>query len=124
MKPLSQASLLGLTLVVNALAYDYIIGGGIAGLTVANRLSEDRDKQVLVLKAGSNAENLLEVFVPGLSGPVHLNDRILTINAGKVLGGSTVINSMIFPRAEKAQYDAWGTLNNNYSWTWTPLTLY
>ncbi|THU82901.1 FAD/NAD(P)-binding domain-containing protein [Dendrothele bispora CBS 962.96] len=141
MKLLSQASLLGLPLVVNALAYDYIIiGGGTAGLTVANRLSEDRDKQVLVIEAGPNAENLQEVFVPGLIGAgqalttlnwayttvpqTHLNGRVLTINAGKTLGGSTVINSMIFPRAEKAQYDAWGILNNDSSWSWNALLPY
>ncbi|THU81535.1 hypothetical protein K435DRAFT_936206 [Dendrothele bispora CBS 962.96] len=57
----------------------------------------------------------------------NLNNRTLTVNAGKALGGSTIINSMIFltlfsqPRAEKAQYDAWGTLNNDSSWTWDAL---
>ncbi|THU77681.1 hypothetical protein K435DRAFT_558380, partial [Dendrothele bispora CBS 962.96] len=111
-----------------------------SGLTVANRLSEDRDKQVLVIEAGPNAENLQEVFVPGLIGAgqalttlnwayttvpqTHLNGRVLTINAGKTLGGSTVINSMIFPRAEKAQYDAWGILNNDSSWSWNALLPY
>ncbi|THV04246.1 alcohol oxidase [Dendrothele bispora CBS 962.96] len=111
-----------------------------AGLTVANRLSEDGDKQVLVLEAGPNAENLQEVFVLGLIGAgqalttlnwayttvpqTHLNGRVLTINAGKALGGSTVINSMIFPRAEKAQYGAWGILNNDSSWSWNALLPY
>ncbi|THU87389.1 alcohol oxidase [Dendrothele bispora CBS 962.96] len=143
MKLLPQVSLLlGSPLAVNALAYDYIvIGGGTGGLTVANRLSQNSDKQVLVLEAGPNAENLQEVFVPGLIGAgqafttlnwayptvpqTNLNNRTLTINAGKALGGSTVINSMIFPRAEKEQYDAWGTLNNNdSSWTWNALLPY
>lgn len=43
------------------------------------------------------------------------------MNAGKALGGSTIINSMIFPRAGKAQYDAWGQLNNDSTWTWDSL---
>jgi choline dehydrogenase-like flavoprotein len=58
------------------------------------------------------------------------------VNAGKALGGSSVINSMIFvstvsfcarslttfqPRAKKEQYDAWGILNNDSSWTWNSL---
>ncbi|KAF5371664.1 hypothetical protein D9758_003587 [Tetrapyrgos nigripes] len=129
-------------LAVNAtVAYDYIvIGGGTAGLTVASRLAEDKSTQVLVIEAGRNAENLPEVFVPGLIGTgqsmttlnwayktvpqTSLNNRVLTVNAGKALGGSTIINSMIFPRAEKAQYDAWGTLNNDSSWTWNSLLPY
>ncbi|THV04267.1 hypothetical protein K435DRAFT_791142 [Dendrothele bispora CBS 962.96] len=93
-------------------------GGGIAGLAVVNHLLENGDKQVLVLEAGPNANNLPEVFVPGLIGAgealttlnwayttvpqTHLNGRVLTINAGKLLGRSTAINRMIFnPRAER-----------------------
>ncbi|KAF7329454.1 Alcohol oxidase [Mycena kentingensis (nom. inval.)] len=121
-----------------AKVYDYVvIGGGTAGLTVASRLSENPDVTVAVLEAGFNAEGLQEVFVPGLIGSGisfttldwnyatvpqrHLNNRVLNVNAGKGLGGSTLINSMIFPRAEKEQYDAWGQLNSDPSWTWTSL---
>ncbi|KAJ7511283.1 alcohol oxidase [Mycena galericulata] len=118
--------------------YDYIVvGGGTAGLTVANRLTEDESITVAVLEAGFNAEDLPEVFIPGLIGTgisfttldwsyatvpqANLNGRTITVNAGKALGGSTVINSMIFPRAEKEQYDAWGQLNNDSTWTWDSL---
>ncbi|KAJ7464159.1 alcohol oxidase [Mycena latifolia] len=114
--------------------YDYVVvGGGTAGLTVANRLTEDKDVTVAVLEAGFNAEGLPEVFIPGRIGTgisfttlnwayatvpqTNLNGRTLTVNAGKALGGSTIINSMIFPRAEKEQYDAWGQLNNDATWT-------
>ncbi|KAJ7511289.1 alcohol oxidase [Mycena galericulata] len=118
--------------------YDYVVvGGGTAGLAVANRLSEDEGVTVAVLEAGINAENLPEVFIPGLIGAgidftaldwsyttvpqANLNGRTMMMNAGKALGGSTIINSMIFPRAEKQQYDAWGQLNNDSTWTWDNL---
>ncbi|KAJ7823795.1 alcohol oxidase [Mycena olivaceomarginata] len=143
------------TQAVSTPTYDYVVvGGGTAGLTVASRLTEDKDVTVAVLEAGFNAEGLQEVtfhrsvfaissdwwvqvFVPGLIGTgisfttlnwayatvpqTHLNGRTLTVNAGKALGGSTIINSMIFPRAEKEQYDAWGQLNNDSTWTWSGL---
>jgi choline dehydrogenase-like flavoprotein len=69
----------------------------------------------------------------------NLNGRVLTVHAGKALGGSSVINSMIFvstmsfcaacltafhPRAEKEQYDAWGALSNDSSWIWNSLLLF
>ncbi|KAJ7246455.1 alcohol oxidase [Mycena rebaudengoi] len=128
----------GVAQAVSTPSYDYVvIGGGTAGLTVANRLTEDKHITVAVLEAGFNAEGLPEVFVPGLIGTgiafttlnwayptvpqANLNGRVLTVNAGKALGGSTIINSMIFPRAEKEQYDAWGQLNNDSSWTWNNL---
>ncbi|KAJ7208131.1 alcohol oxidase [Mycena rebaudengoi] len=123
----------GFTEAISTPCYDYVvIGGGTAGLTVANRLMEDRHVTVAVLEAGFNAEGLPEVFVPGLigTGPstlnwayrtvpqTNLNGHVLTVNAGRALGGSTIINSMIFPRTEKEQYDAWGEPNNDRSWTW------
>ncbi|KAJ6626639.1 GMC oxidoreductase-domain-containing protein [Mycena sp. CBHHK59/15] len=112
---------------VSTPSYDYVvIGGGTAGLTVANRLTEDKAVTVAVLEAGFNAEGLPEVFIPGLIGTgisfttlnwayatvpqTNLNGRTLTVNAGKALGGSTIINSMIFPRAEK-----------EHTWTWNGL---
>ncbi|KAJ6582713.1 alcohol oxidase [Mycena vulgaris] len=123
---------------LSAPVYDYVVvGGGTAGLTVASRLTEDKNVNVAVLEAGFNAEGLPEVFIPGLIGTgisfttlnwayatvpqANLNGRNLTVNAGKALGGSTIINSMIFPRAEKEQYDAWGQLNNDGTWTWSSL---
>ncbi|KAJ7183480.1 alcohol oxidase [Mycena filopes] len=133
-----SAALATTALAFSAPVYDYVVvGGGTAGLTVASRLTEDSRVTVAVLEAGFNAEALPEVFVPGLIGTgiafttlnwayatvpqEHLGGRNLTVNAGKALGGSTIINSMIFPRAEKEQYDAWGQLNNDNSWTWSEL---
>jgi choline dehydrogenase-like flavoprotein len=123
-------------------SYDFIvIGGGNAGLAVASRLAEDTSITVVVLEAGPNVEHLPEVFIPGLIGTgesfttlnwayqtipqEHLGDRQLTVGAGKALGGGTIINSMIFPRAEREQYDAWGNLNNNDpNWSWDTLLPY
>ncbi|KAH8119486.1 alcohol oxidase [Phellopilus nigrolimitatus] len=133
--------LVAICLALRSVAYDYVVvGGGTAGLTVASRLTDDPSITVVVIEAGPNAEDLPEVFIPGLIGTgetfttldwsyptvpqVNLNSRRLTVNAGKALGGSTVINSMIFPRAEKEQYDVWGTLNNDSSWTWAGLLPY
>ncbi|ESK85927.1 glucose oxidase [Moniliophthora roreri MCA 2997] len=130
-----------LSLLHSAFSYDYVvIGGGTAGLTVASRLAEDDSVQVAVIEAGANAEHRPDVFIPGMLGQIgvgtkppelnwayktvpqtHLNGRVLTVNAGRALGGSTVINAMIFPRAKKEQYDAWGILNNDTSWTWEAL---
>ncbi|KAJ6616015.1 alcohol oxidase [Mycena sp. CBHHK59/15] len=132
------ALLIASTQALSAPVYDYVVvGGGTAGLTVASRLTEDENVTVAVLEAGFNAEGLPEVFIPGLiaSGisfttlnwayitvpQTNLNGRTIKINAGKALGGSTVINSMIFPRAGQEQYDAWGQLNNDSSWTWSNL---
>ncbi|KAL0957869.1 hypothetical protein HGRIS_000053 [Hohenbuehelia grisea] len=123
------------------LGYDYVvIGGGTAGLTVAARLSENPRISVAVLEAGSFVEDLPEVFIPGLFGngqafttlnwgystvpQAHLNNRTSGIAAGKALGGSTTINAMEFLRAGKEQYDSWGALNNDPTWTWNALLRY
>ncbi|KDR69729.1 hypothetical protein GALMADRAFT_128311 [Galerina marginata CBS 339.88] len=122
--------------------YDYIVvGGGTAGLAVASRLTEDPNISVVVLEAGPNAENLPDIFIPGMAsiGPSfmalnwfyetipqeHLAKRKSTVNAGKVLGGGTIINSMIFTTGERAQYNAWSTLlNDDPNWTWPALLPY
>ncbi|KIJ41961.1 GMC oxidoreductase [Sphaerobolus stellatus SS14] len=140
MKPIFLAINLcsSLTAVV---AYDYVIvGGGTGGLTVAGRLTEDPNVSVAVIEAGPNAEDLPEVFIPGLIGTgqsfttlnwayptvpqKNLNGRAVTVNAGKALGGSTIINSMIFVRTIIEQYDVWGEVNNDTEWTWNALLPY
>ncbi|KAF9445548.1 GMC oxidoreductase [Macrolepiota fuliginosa MF-IS2] len=137
-----------LSLVVEALlvprvlcAYDYVIvGGGNGGLVVASRLSEDPTVEVLVLEVGPEVENIPEVYIPGLAGggdifeslnwayqttpQTNLNNRTLVVKAGRALGGSTIINSMIMTRATKAQYDAIGTLSNSTLWAWDAILPY
>ncbi|QRW13145.1 GMC oxidoreductase [Ceratobasidium sp. AG-Ba] len=120
--------------------FDYlIIGGGTAGLVVAARLSEDPKVTVGVIEAGRYIQNDPFVDTPRLSGNLqgnpkydwmfetipqpNLNNRVLPIPRGKGLGGSSMINLMVFDRASKAEYDGWGKLGNT-GWTWDGLLPY
>ena len=103
--------------------YDYVIAGaGSAGCVVANRLSEDPSKKVLILEAGGR-DNWIWYHIPvgylfAIGNPRSdwmfetvpqkgLNGRALNYPRGKVLGGSSAINAMITMRGQAADYDAW-----------------
>ncbi|MEH2421521.1 MAG: GMC family oxidoreductase N-terminal domain-containing protein [Nostoc sp.] len=107
--------------------YDYIvIGAGSAGCVLANRLTEDGKTTVLLLEAG-NPANLPEHQVPldwiKLWGTEvdwayfteeepYLNNRKISCPRGKVLGGSSSINAMIYIRGSRHDYDHWQELGN------------
>ena len=108
--------------------YDYIIvGAGSAGCVLANRLSQDRANNVLLLEAGPNDLNPFIHMPMGFlqvlkSKTVNwhyetapekkLKDRQLNWPRGKVLGGSSSINAAIYIRGAKNDYDMWQQMGN------------
>ncbi|KAI8261883.1 hypothetical protein K4K58_001000 [Colletotrichum sp. SAR11_239] len=116
--------------------YDYVVvGGGLSGLVVANRLSENSDATVLVVEAGDLDRREGRVIIPGYIGrtpPSGYGQDVLTapqtfldgktrdINQGKVVGGGSVVNGMCWTRGAAADFDAWEELGNN-GWGWDGL---
>ncbi|KAJ5533501.1 aryl-alcohol dehydrogenase [Penicillium frequentans] len=122
-----------------AAVYDFvIIGGGTAGLVVASRLSEDPSTSVLVLEAGADLTADPRVNIPIFyaaligsdadwkfhSSPQSgLNGRVLGLNQGKALGGSSSLNAHVFVPPFKGVVDSWEALGNP-GWNWTMLKDY
>jgi choline dehydrogenase len=114
--------------------YDYIIvGAGTAGCLLANRLTRKKDTTVLLIEAGGK-DDYLWIHIP--VGYLHcignprtdwlfktepdpgLNGRSLVYPRGKVLGGSSSINGMIYMRGQSGDYDRWAELTGDPSWAW------
>ena len=109
-----------------------ILGGGTAGCVIANRLSASPSRRVMLLEAGGN-DNYLWLKIPVgylycIGNPrtdwlyrtaleKGLNDRSLSYPRGKVMGGCSSINGMIYMRGQAADYDHWQSLGNP-GWGW------
>ncbi|MFC0135996.1 choline dehydrogenase [Massilia eurypsychrophila] len=114
--------------------YDYIIvGAGTAGCLLANRLTRKKDTTVLLIEAGGK-DDYLWIHIP--VGYLHcignprtdwlykteadagIGGRSLIYPRGKVLGGSSSINGMIYMRGQSGDYDRWAELTGDPGWAW------
>jgi choline dehydrogenase len=114
--------------------FDYIIvGGGTAGCVLANRLSQDSEVSVLLLEAGGR-DNWIWIHIPVgylycIGNPrtdwcyytdaeAGLGGRSILYARGRVLGGCSSINAMIYMRGQARDYDQWATSTGDDSWCW------
>ncbi len=114
-------------------SFDYVIAGaGSAGCVLANRLSADPKASVLLLEAGGQ-DDWFWIRVPvgylyTIANPrtdwcyktepdEHLAGRSIHYARGRVLGGCSSINAMIYMRGQKSDYDHWASLGNE-DWSW------
>ena len=119
--------------------FDYVVvGAGTAGCVLANRLSADPATRVLLLEAGGR-DNYFWIWIPvgylfTINNPrtdwcfrteaePGLNGRALNYARGRVLGGCSSINAMIYMRGQASDYDYWASLGNR-GWSWREILPY
>ena len=119
---------------MNDTQFDYIIvGAGTAGCLLANRLSADASKRVLLIEAGRK-DDYHWVHIPVgylycIGNPrtdwlyqtapdAGLNGRTLRYPRGKVLGGCSSINGMIYMRGQARDYNQWADITGDARWRW------
>lgn len=121
-------------------SYDYVvIGGGTAGLVVAARLTENPSVKVGVIEAGRNRMDDKQISTPSLYPTMigcpeydwcmssipqpNAGNKSYSMPRGKVLGGSSAINYLMYVRGSRKDYDSWVELGNK-GWGWDDLVPY
>lgn len=119
---------------MNETEFDYIIiGAGTAGCLLANRLSADKSKRVLLIEAGRRDDyhwiHIPVGYLYCIGNPrtdwlyktepdAGLNGRQLRYPRGKTLGGCSSINGMIYMRGQARDYDQWADITGDAGWRW------
>lgn len=109
-------------------AFDYVIvGAGSAGCVLANRLSEDRDVRICLIEAGEETRHPLVSIPVGMVGLIDhprlnwryvsapqsaLDGRRFPIPRGRMLGGTSSLNGMVYTRGQAADFDGWAARGN------------
>jgi len=119
---------------VSSEAFDYVIvGAGTAGCVLANRLSADPRNSVLLLEAGGK-DDWIWIHIPvgylycignertdwcyKTEAEAGLNGRSINYPRGRVLGGSSSINAMLYLRGQARDYDEWAQVTGDSGWSW------
>ncbi|KAI5816228.1 hypothetical protein BZA77DRAFT_313938 [Pyronema omphalodes] len=121
-------------------SYDYVVvGGGTAGLTIANRLSEDEHRSVLVIEAGALLPPKQDdIAIPGFSASLGFkyqwgfesqpittlkDNGTFVVPSAKVVGGDSAINSMSYHHGSREDYNSWERMGNK-GWGWEGMQQY